>query len=407
RLCPNLFGPGLDKEYFLIFDFCENFEFFNEFPQGLIPTNSRSLSQQLFETKLEIALELRSMESSTEEDLQLSNLYMDELHHLIATLDHNRFVVRKELRLVNRFTHRNRWENISKGDIADICNHVSNLPAVADNDDEAAKRFDLIVLNLQLALLLKSSNQVNLIGKIGNIGKLLMKKKNIPAVNQQLTTIKAVQTDEFWQNISLTHLEKVRRDLRELIKFIDTDQQKSVYTSFEDTLGEAGEVELIPVYTSLQSYRDRVESYIRKNKDYLVIHKIQNNIPITHDELNLLEKMLFEGDLGTEADYRKEYGELPLGKFIRSLLGLDKVAANQLFSGFIQSGNLSADQITFINNIISFLTKNGTIDKMMLFEPPFTNINDQGITGVFDEVQVGKIVRIIDEVNENAVESVG
>ena len=234
-----------------------------------------------------------------------------------------------------------------------------------------------------------------------------MKKKNIPAVNQQLATVKAVQTDEFWQNISLTHLEKVRRDLRELIKFIDTDQQQSVYTSFEDTLGEAGEVELIPVYTSLQSYRDRVESYIRKNKDYLVIHKIQNNIPITHYELNLLEEMLFEGDLGTEADYRKEYGELPLGKFIRSLLGLDKVAANQLFSGFIQTGNLSADQITFINNIIGFLTKNGTIDKMMLFEPPFTNINDQGITGVFDEVQVGKIVRIIDEVNENAVRNFG
>lgn len=407
RLCPNLFGPGQDKEFFLIFDFCENFEFFNEFPQGLIPTTSKSLSQQLFETKLEIALELRSMESPTKEDLQLSILYMDELHHLIATLDHNRFVVRKELRLVNRFTHRNRWENISKGDFADICNHISILPAIADNDDEAAKRFDLIVLNLQLALLLKNSNQVNLIGKISTVGKLLMKKKNIPAVNQQLATIKAVQTDEFWQNISLTHLEKVRRDLRELIKFIDTDQQQSVYTSFEDTLGKAGEVELIPVYTSLQSYRDRVESYVRKNKDYLVIHKIQNNIPITHYELNLLEKMLFEGDLGTEADYRKEYGELPLGKFIRSLLGLDKAAANQLFSGFIQSGNLSADQITFINNIISFLAKNGTIDKMMLFEPPFTNINDQGITGVFDEVQVGKIVRIIDEVNENAVRNFG
>lgn len=407
RLCPNLFGPGQDKEFFLIFDFCENFEFFNEFPQGLIPTTSKSLSQQLFETKLEIALELRSTESPTKEDLQLSNLYMDELHHLIATLDHNRFVVRKELRLVNRFTHRTRWENISKGDFADICNHISILPAIADNDDEAAKRFDLIVLNLQLALLLKSTKQINLIGKISTVGKLLMKKKNIPAVNQQLATIKAVQTDEFWQNISLTHLEKVRRDLRELIKFIDTDQQQSVYTSFEDTLGEAGEVELIPVYTSLQSYRDRVESYVRKNKDYLVIHKIQNNIPITHYELNLLEKMLFEGDLGTEADYRKEYGELPLGKFIRSLLGLDKAAANQLFSGFIQTGNLSADQITFINNIIGFLTKNGTIDKMMLFEPPFTNINDQGITGVFDEVQVGKIVRIIDEVNENAVRNFG
>jgi len=407
RLCPGLFGPDKDKEYFLIFDFCENFEFFQEFPEGMIPTNPRSISQLLFETKMEIALTLRSREESTDDDLQLAKTYIDELHLLIATLDHNRFVVRKVLRLVNRFTHRDKWESISKGDFAEICSHLSNLPAIADNDDEAAKRFDLIVLNLQLAILANNTKQVGLIKRIGSIGALLMKKKNIPAVNQKIETIKAIQTDEFWKDVSLKRLEKVRMDLRDLIKFIDTEHQQPVYTGFEDTLGEVTEVDLLPTYTSMQNYKDRVESFIRKNKDYLVIHKIQNNIQITSEELKLLEKLLFEGDLGTEADYRKEYGELPVGKFIRSLLGLDKSAANQLFSEFIQSGNLSADQITFINNIISFLTKNGMIDKEMLFEPPFTEINDQGITGVFDDAQVGKIVRIIDEVNGNAVKNFG
>ncbi len=236
-----------------------------------------------------------------------------------------------------------------------------------------------------------------------------MKKKNIPAVNQQLETIKAVQTDEFWQDISLKRLEKVRTDLRDLIKFIDTEKKKDVYTNFEDVLNEEGVriLDILPTYTSMRSYRERVESFIRKNKDFLVIHKIQNNIQITHEELNLLEKMLFTDSLGTKADFRREYGDMPLGKFIRSLLGLDKSAANQLFADFIQAGNLTADQITFINNIISFLTQNGTIDKAMLFEPPFTNINDQGITEVFDDVMVGKIVRIIDQVNENAERNFG
>ena len=167
------------------------------------------------------------------------------------------------------------------------------------------------------------------------------------------------------------------------------------------------EIEILRTYTSMRSYRERVESFIRNNKDYLVIYKIRNNIQITHDELNLLEKMLFTDGIGTKADFQREYGDMPLGKFIRSLLGLDITAANQLFSEFIQSGNLAADQITFINNIISFLTQNGTIDKAMLFEPPFTNINDQGITGVFDEVLVGRIVRIIDEVNGNAERNFG
>ena len=409
RLCPNLFAPGKHKEYFLIFDFCENFEYFNEFPEGIVPTVPRSISQQLFETKLEIAFELRSNPESTEEDQKLATLYIDELHRLIATLDQQRFVVRKELRLVNAFTSRERWENLNVGDQADICQHLSNLPAIADNEDELAKRFDLIVLNLQLAILVGNQNQVYLIGRIANIGKQLMKKKNIPAIHQQLETIKAVQTDEFWQTISLSKLERVRINLRDLMKFMDKDQKETVYTFFEDELNEnqTKEIELLPAYTNLQNYRDRVESFIRNNKKFLVIHKIQNNIQITHDELNLLEHLLFEGNLGTKEDYFKEYGRMPLGQFVRSLLGLDQAAANHLFSEFIQSGNLSADQINFVNTVISYLTKNGTIDKTMLFEQPFTEINDQGITGIFDEVMVGKIIRIIDEVNRNAVKNLG
>ena len=99
RLCPNLFAPDKDKEHFLIFDFCENFEYFNEFPEGIVPTVPKSLSQQLFEIKLEIALILRSIDESNEDDDKLASSYIDELHHLIATLDHQRFVVRKELRI--------------------------------------------------------------------------------------------------------------------------------------------------------------------------------------------------------------------------------------------------------------------------------------------------------------------
>jgi type I restriction enzyme R subunit len=409
RLCPHLFAPGEDKTHFLIFDFCENLEFFNEFPEGIVPAVPRSLSQQLFELKLEVALVIRSNGESSEEDRKLSDNFIDELHKTIAKLDQKRFVVRKELRLVNKYTSRECWENMNRGDFADICTHLSNLAPTNNDEDELAKRFDLIVLNLQLAILLKSSRQVSLIGKITRIARLLMKKKNIPAVHQQIETIKGVQADEFWQQVTLNRLEKVRLDLRELIKFIDTEEKKNVYTHFEDELHEENvtEFNILPTYTSMQSYRDRVESFIRNNKDYLVIYKIQNNIQITGEELHLLENMLFSGGVGSKAEYQKEYGNMPLGKFIRSLLGLDKTAANQLFAEFIQSGNLTADQITFINNIIDFLTKNGTIDKSMLFEPPFTHINDQGITGVFDEVQVGKIIRIIDNVNENAIKSIG
>ena len=60
--------------------------------------------------------------------------------------------------------------------------------------------------------------------------------------------------------------------------------------------------------------------------------------------------------------------------------------------------------MTFINTIISYLSKNGTINKTMLFEPPFTDLNDQGIDGVFDnDADLVKVIKIIDAINENAM----
>jgi len=59
--------------------------------------------------------------------------------------------------------------------------------------------------------------------------------------------------------------------------------------------------------------------------------------------------------------------------------------------------------MTFINNIISYLSSNGIIDKKMLFEAPFTNIHDQGLFGVFDDAEVVQVIKLIDRVNLNAL----
>lgn len=124
---------------------------------------------------------------------------------------------------------------------------------------------------------------------------------------------------------------------------------------------------------------------------------------ITAEELAVLENMLFDGaERGTKDIYIKEYGNQPLGVFIRGIIGLEISAAQEAFAEFLNSGNLRADQITFIQNIINYLNKNGTIEPSMLFEPPFTDINDYGLNGVFDDTAAYKIISIVEHVNENA-----
>ena len=58
RLCKDLFGPGKDKSFFTIFDWCRNFEFFNENPGAADGAVVDSLTKRLFDARVEIIGEI-------------------------------------------------------------------------------------------------------------------------------------------------------------------------------------------------------------------------------------------------------------------------------------------------------------------------------------------------------------
>ena len=407
RLCRDLFGPDQHKTEFKIFDYCQNFEFFDEHPDGATSKNMKPLQQQIFEAKLKISQLIADQSPSNPEEDEVKDKYLTELHKIISTLDEERFVVRKELRQVKEYSNKSRWLALSKSDTQEINTHLSNLQPPSKGDDELARRFDMLVLAYQIVLLNGTGSTDKYMSKIYRTASALEKKDNIPQISVHVKLLKELQTEHCWETISLKKLDEVRVALRDLIKYLEKENQKPVYTNFEDELDRDGIIVTEPVttsYISLQSYKDRVEKYVRDNINHVAIRKLANNIPITQQELNELEKMLFtESVAGTRQDFINEYGDKPLGAFVRSITGLDREAVNKAFSDFLQVGDLRADQMTFVKTIISYLTKNGTIDKRMLYEPPFTDLNDQGISGVFDnDGDVVKIVKIINGINGNA-----
>ena len=154
----------------------------------------------------------------------------------------------------------------------------------------------------------------------------------------------------------------------------------------------------------LTAYKHKVEQYLKENSTHITIYKLRNNVQIAHSELEELERMLFEqGSLGTKAEFIKAFGEQPLGKFIRSIVGIDANAAKLAFGEVLINKTLNSQQIRFIDTIINFFVVNGTIDPAMLFEPPFTDINSNGIAGLFDDETQIQLIQLIDRVNENAV----
>ena len=407
RLCPDIFAPGIDKEYFLIFDFCGNFEYFGDNPDGETQKTALSLAQQTFNTKLEIVMAVRQLQDPTQEQEHIQIQFTDDLHQLVDHLDSTRFEVRKHWRYVLEYKNRARWNNLLQGDVLNIQSNLSHLVDYNQDKDEFAKRFDLLVYKLQLELITGNKAQVRHINNMYNIVNMLFTKRNIPAVQAKISTIKQLQNEQFWSTVNVQQLEVIRQELRDLIQFLkDEKKLDSVYTSFTDELhlDMVEEVDLLATYTSLQSYKDRVEAFIRKNKSHLVIDKLYKNLPITINELEVLEQFLMKEALESKDRFIKEYGEQPLGKFVRNIIGLDIEIANQLFADFISKGNLNANQITFIHKIINYLNQKGVIEKQLLTQAPFNEQHDQGVFGIFpEEDKVMKVIQVINQVNQNAM----
>jgi type I restriction enzyme R subunit len=113
--------------------------------------------------------------------------------------------------------------------------------------------------------------------------------------------------------------------------------------------------------------------------------------------------MLFlQGSLGTKDDFVRAYGEQPLGKFIRGLVGLDRHAAKEAFGALLATHTLNAAQIRFLDMVIEFFAVKGVVEPTMLFEPPFTDINTSGIMGVFDQDTSTRIISLIRTINSRA-----
>lgn len=413
RLRPELLGPGQPKEHFVIFDFCENLEFFEANPEGVVTAQARPLSQQVFALRLTLAEALRRPEHQSDAAAQqLRTQLLDTLHAQVATLDRASVAVRARLRYVEEFgATRSRWDALSRADAQDLDRHLAPLAPLA-GPDELTRRFDLLALQLMLALVEGSAaRRASYIERIRTLGAALQQKLAVPAVAAQRELLAQVQQPAYWQALTLPRLEDLRLRLRELTKFLDREQQPVVYTSFTDHIDDGLGVREPDITgwgsPALESYHQRVSRYLLENQHHVTIARLRTNQPITTAELDALAHLVFDGqERGTADDLRQELGGAlpPLGTFVRSLLGLDVSSAKAAFAAFVNRYTLTADQIYFVNTLIDYLTHNGTVAPKMLFQSPFTERHTQGVQGVFrEDAQIRELFGIIEQINRNAL----
>lgn len=318
------------------------------------------------------------------------------------TLDN--FLVRAKRRYVEPFQVRDAWAALSPADRDTLIAEIAGLPSSLQDDDIAAKQFDFIVLSGQLALLQQTAAMLQCKEKVMALAAKLEELGNVPMVASEMALILEVQTDEYWTDVDAWTLEQMRRRLRGLIKLIEGDERNIVYTDFEDEIGEGTAIALPDgaVGTDKARFQMKVRHFLKQHADHITIQKLRRNEQLTPQDLAELERIMIEQAVASNDDIAGLQPEGGLGLFVRSLVGLERDAAKEAFAGFMASKNLNGNQIEFINLVIDHLTERGAMDPRRLYESPFTDFDDQGVSGVFPQADVQRIVQVLNNVRERA-----
>ena len=385
RLCPKVFGDA-DKKEFYIFDWCGNFEYFSVHSDGANPVAVKSLTERLFALRLDIAAALQSAEHQEREvDRCLHDELKVILHTQVNQLSRARIDVRAHLQTIEPYREQEAWACLSDLDVAELKGIAHLLPRPKEN--EAAKKFDVLMLCQQLELVDSTVKADNSRASVIKIAQLLEKKATIPAVRERMETIKEVQTAAFWDHCTLNSLERVRKELRELVHVLaESRDERRFVINIEDAI--SSDAVAAPV-TLKATYHDRVIDYLAKHTDNEVLRKIQNFEQLTTDDVNELQRIFWE-ELGT----RTEFDEATNGKkynhnvaaFIRVIQGVDRQKALALYTRFIKDGNLTGEQEQYLKEILNYLSENGDLQMSDFMEYP---LNRNRWRDVFGEYFVG------------------
>ena len=405
RLCPDLFGPGRDKDSFCVFDFCQNLEYFGQNPDGGDTPAPVPITTRLFHRRLDVIEAIDRAGGA----LDLRQALTDILRSEVGAMNTESFVVRPHRREVERFREPEAWASITESTSATLRTTLAVLPTEVEAERIESKQFDLVMLNAQLALLTGEPAIERIQRQVRAIASILEDHSRIPAIAAELGLIHDLQTDEWWTDVTLQMIESARRRLRLLVALIEKRRRAPLYTNFSDDIGEGVEVDLgIGGTDDFAQFRSKATAFMREHNDHLAIQRLRRNQPITESDLTELARMLFEVRGGSEVNVQRASVETGgLGLFVRSLVGMDRSAAKDAFAGFLDERVYSGNQIEYVNLVIDHLANDGVVEPRRFYESPYTDVAPAGPDGVFSRADVERFIGVVHEIRATATAETG
>lgn len=389
RLRKDLFGPGRDKSEFLIFDHWSNFWFFDEVYREPQSFPQKSLLQQLFESRVQLAeVALDKMDETTFE--AAAALIIGDVR---AVRDTNSIDARDQWRTLETLAdgdHVHQFSPATKADLLSVAAPLQHLRNI--RGDEDAYRFDLLMTRLEIELLKggpAASRVQDFRARVEEAVELLPKNQN--PVKVHADSIRMVRDPDFWDSVEAHQLEGLRRDLRGIMKYQVLPPTRRIAPQVFDVSDADFSAETyIPRLEGLDliEYRRRVESVLKGHfSDNPILQQIRAGHAVNEEELDQLARLVLQVD--DKANVKVLAGHDPqtrksLLAVFRGLVGLDAAAVEQAFTGFVHAhSQLSAQQLRFLQMLQNYIAQNGGIEIARLYEPPFTNLHAESVDGLF------------------------
>ena len=399
RKSPDVRGEGLDKQFFNIYDWCGNFDFFDLTPDGDPQTPMLSVTERLFGLRVDLVMVLQNAQYQRDSFARaLRDDVKSELRGQVLELNDQNITVRSRWEVVDKFRKEAAWECLSEIDALDLKERIAPI-VIRSVTDNSALRFDILILNIQLSRIMPDLPASRSMAHVTEIAKTLQRKASIQQVNSKIEIINEVARLDFWKDVTLEKLEKVRVEIRDLVQFIKDDKKRTFTINIPDII----EYKDAPKHTlpSL-TYKERVIDYITKHRNHPVLEKIHNMQQLTQDDILSLERICWK-ELGTKEEYQNYVGRGGLvcgdsvAAFVRSIVGVDRERALELYSKYLNDSPLNPEQEEYVKCVLDYVCSNGDIKPATLYkEAPFSDWDIQSFFNTSTPAFVSYVRRLHD-----------
>ena len=402
RLCADLLGDGVDKSEFFVFDYCDNMRMFT----GEAETKSTQGSTQKPMSERTFIKRLRLIDALPDGELRTS--LCEFLQGQLSSVPDNSPLIRPSERpFLERFRRPDSWERLNAADLADIEENLAHLPFASARDDEHAKRFDLLILDMQGQLAGGEQLGEDAIARVQRIADNLLTKLNVPAIAAAAEQLEQAADVMWWESATVDDLELARRSIRDLVRYVDRGARKAVVTDIADDLGDLVEVspalEAASTTVTESSVEQKIRELLAQHGDSLVLHKIRHAQPLTAVDVANLEGLVAQA--GDVSILEEQLG-VGLPRFVRTIIGLDESAARSAFADMMDGTRLNSVQLAFMNQIIGGLVHNGIVTVADLFAAPYDDygspfdVFDGNVATIHDiKERLERIEHSVDEVS--------